>query len=127
MKRLRKRAKGDPVVSLINIVFLILIFFMIAGTLAKPMRGDIQFVETHGLECCSDQDGLFVSQDGQITYRGEVITSVSQFLAERSDDKTSIRIIPDRDLPAIELLTIIGELKEAGAEQIIVLTEDQGA
>jgi len=125
MRPLPKRAKGDSVVSLINIVFLILIFFMIAGTLSRPMLGDIRFVETSGLECCVDQDGLVISKRGELTANGQSVASIHDYLFQMDGPKV-VHIIPDRDLPAQELLLLVSSLKEAGVEQIVVLTEDQG-
>jgi len=125
MKRQKRSSNRDPVISLINIVFLILIFFMIAGTLSRPMLGDIRFVETSGLECCVDQDGLVISKRGELTANGQSVASIHDYLFQM-DSPEVVRIIPDRDLPAQELLLLVSSLKEAGVEQIVVLTEDQG-
>ncbi|MEM1380714.1 MAG: biopolymer transporter ExbD [Pseudomonadota bacterium] len=124
MRRLNKRPKAEPVISLINIVFLILIFFMVAGTLSQP-AGDVQFVETEDLECCVDPDALAISADGELTFRGDPIASLDVFLASDAATLARIRLLPDQNLPATELLRIVGELKAAGAENIVVLTEAQ--
>ena len=50
MKRRRQKAPRDPVISLINIVFLILIFFMVAGSLSSPPDPSIRFVQTEDLD-----------------------------------------------------------------------------
>ncbi|MEM7740040.1 MAG: biopolymer transporter ExbD [Pseudomonadota bacterium] len=121
MRRLTKRKKTEPVISLINIVFLILIFFMVAGTLSQPSGGSIQFVETSGLDCCVEPDALIITSAGELIYRNETLSSASGYM----QGGTSARLLPDRNLPATDLLRIVGELKALGAEDIVVLTETQ--
>ncbi|MEM1174340.1 MAG: biopolymer transporter ExbD [Pseudomonadota bacterium] len=123
-RQIRRRAKGEPMISLINIVFLILIFFMVAGTLAQPPR-ELQFLQTTSLDCCTEPDALAIAKDSRLSYRGSVVDSVSDFLALRADADGPVRLLPDRNLPATDLLKLIASLKAAGSEQIIVLTQAQ--
>ncbi|MEM1411967.1 MAG: biopolymer transporter ExbD [Pseudomonadota bacterium] len=111
-------------ISLINIVFLILIFFMVAGTLAQPPR-ELQFVQSTELECCTEPDALAISKDNRLSYRGAPIASVAAFLALRPVEQTPVRLLPDRELPANDLLRRISSLKAAGSTQIVVLTQAQ--
>ena len=66
MKRSKLQTRRDPVISLINIVFLILIFFMIAGTLASPPDPSVRFVQTQDLECCVPPDAVSIDKTGQL-------------------------------------------------------------
>ncbi|MEM6511987.1 MAG: biopolymer transporter ExbD [Pseudomonadota bacterium] len=111
-------------ISLINIVFLILIFFMVAGTLAQPPR-ELQFVQSNSLDCCTDPDALAIDKDRRLTYRGTSLESVSEYLALRADSESPVRLLPDRNLPATDLLNLIARLKAEGNEQIVVLTQAQ--
>ena len=49
-----KRQK-EPTIALINIVFLMLVFFMVAGTLAQPLSRDLELVKTSDLEGRADE------------------------------------------------------------------------
>ncbi|MEM9403907.1 MAG: biopolymer transporter ExbD [Pseudomonadota bacterium] len=111
-------------ISLINIVFLILIFFMVAGTLAQPPR-ELEFVRTDLFDCCADPDALAISKDNELSYLGQPIDSVSAYLALRPQTHTVVRLLPDRDLPARDLLRLVSSLKSAGNERIVVLTQIQ--
>ncbi|MEM1391279.1 MAG: biopolymer transporter ExbD [Pseudomonadota bacterium] len=124
MKKIRRKAERDPVISLINIVFLILIFFMVTGTLTNSDRDGISFVQTTDLECCQDGSALVVTDTGTLRYSGLVLPDVEAFLAARDDAETTTRLLPDSELPAIELLNIIKALREAGIEDILVVTEN---
>ncbi|MEM9313325.1 MAG: biopolymer transporter ExbD [Pseudomonadota bacterium] len=111
-------------ISLINIVFLILIFFMVAGTLAQPPR-ELQFVQSTDLDCCTDPDALAISKDGHLSYRGSPVESASAFLGLRADAAGPVRLLPDSELPAKALLGHVADLKAAGSERIVVLTQSR--
>ncbi|MEM6681089.1 MAG: biopolymer transporter ExbD [Pseudomonadota bacterium] len=123
MKRVKQRIKSEPVISLINIVFLILIFFMVAGTLAQPPK-ELQFVQTSNLECCSDPDALAITKDGGFLYRGAPLPDATAYLALRGSEST-VRLLPDAQLPATDLLRLVAALKRGGIKNIVVLTQAQ--
>ena len=123
MKRVFKATKREPIISLINIVFLILIFFMVAGSLSSNRASGIEFVEAQGLECCSEDDALDILADGTLMKQGKPLASLDQFIAETESLDVTIRLRPDRNLPANELLNRVKTLKAAGARHIMVLTE----
>ncbi|WP_417452097.1 ExbD/TolR family protein [Kordiimonas sp.] len=124
MKRAKRRSKMEPVISLINIVFLILIFFMVTGTLSPHRGGGLEFIQTTGLECCAEPDALYISRTGELSYLGEEITSVEEYLATQKGQLQTARLLPERALPAHQLLNIVKQLQLSGADQVIVLTEN---
>lgn len=123
MRKLKRASKSEPTTALINIVFLILIFFMVTGTLDKQKTGDVEFVQSAGLECCVPPDAIVVDVNATVTLMGEPIAHVESRLDEIMRDDGSVRILPDRALPAAELLKLISLLKDAGAGQIVIVTE----
>ncbi|SFD78117.1 ExbD/TolR family protein [Roseivivax sediminis] len=129
MRARPKRAAREPTIALINIVFLMLVFFMVAGTLAAPLDGELNLVETRELEGRAPPDALVVHPDGRLSYRGDDVASAAAYLdmtdAETmpGDDGPSLRIVPDRDLDASDLVRIAGELRAAGAARVLVVTE----
>lgn len=123
MRSRTPRRKQDPTTSLINIVFLILIFFMVAGSLAKPPDPRVRFVQTEGLECCSPPDALYVASDGALSFNGVALASADVFASNQGDDIANVRIAPDQELPANDLLALVAQLQAAGAKSIIIITE----
>ncbi|WP_299848316.1 biopolymer transporter ExbD [uncultured Roseovarius sp.] len=124
MKRKQVKRTREPTIALINIVFLMLVFFMVAGTVAQPLDGTLNLVRTAELEGRAPPDALVVHSDGSLSYRGETVTTAASFLATRTDDeRQSVRIVPDRDLPAVQLVMVARELRLEGAEKILVVTE----
>ncbi|QHQ35146.1 ExbD/TolR family protein [Algicella marina] len=115
------RPKKDATIALINIVFLMLIFFLIAGTLAAPLDPDLQLVETGDLEGREPPDALVLKADGSLTYRGEPVTAEAHIAG--LEDLSAIRIVPDRAAAAETLVSVAATLRDAGAGKVIVVTE----
>lgn len=114
------RRRRDSTIALINVVFLMLVFFLIAGTVAPPLDPDLDLVDTAGLEGREPPDALVLHRDGRLSFRGQP-SDPAGFLAERSSEP--VRIVPDRDVPAERLIAIAGELRRLGAPSVILVTE----
>ncbi|MWB79080.1 biopolymer transporter ExbD [Pseudooceanicola sp. 216_PA32_1] len=124
MRRRRTRTGGEPTIALINIVFLMLIFFLVAGRLAVPLDTDLRLVSTTGLEGSAPPDALVLHADGRMTNRGAEITGVADFVAGLPEQaRANVRIVPDRELPAALLVARGRALRDAGAERVVIVTE----
>lgn len=124
MKAVRKHTAREPTIALINIVFLILIFFMVAGTLAPAADPTIDYVTTDGLECCAAPDVLAISENGQLARGGMEFSSTEEYLAAFDPAGQPLRILPDRRLPAVKVLGIMQDLRGKGVERITLLTQN---
>ncbi|WP_172292712.1 biopolymer transporter ExbD [Pseudoruegeria sp. HB172150] len=129
LRRPSQRQKGEPTIALINIVFLMLIFFMIAGALAPPLDNRVELVDTAELEGRAPPDAAVVLPDGSLSYRSEPI-DVAGVVAQsetgtdaEGEETTELRLVPDRNLPARTLLSLAGELRAAGAGDIWLITQ----
>lgn len=119
-----RRRQKDSTIALINIVFLMLVFFMIAGNLTAPMNADLKLVSVNVLDGASPPDTLVVDKNGKLFLRDIELTSVAAFMERLSDeDRGAVRVVPDRNLPAKELMQIHAQMREEGAERILVVTE----
>ena len=125
MKSRRTPSRRDPTISLINIVFLILIFFMVSSTLSRTSSAGLEFVQTEGLDCCAGAHLLQVSAEGELFENGQPIDDLQLYLDARPAGDRTVRIAPDKALPARDLLRLIGELRARGAERVVVVTENR--
>lgn len=124
MRRRPERSRREPTIALINIVFLMLVFFMVAGTLAQPLERDLKLIRTKDLEGRAPPDALVINQDATLHYQGTQILSPAAFMQRQEDrEAPEIRLIPDRDLPAGDLVRITRELRRAGAGRVLLVTE----
>ncbi|MCA0043961.1 ExbD/TolR family protein [Celeribacter litoreus] len=120
----RERVKPEPTIALINVVFLMLVFFLVAGTLAQPLDRDVTLVRTSGLDADSPPDALVVRADGAMSYRGAPVESLERFLArEVGEGVAEVRVVPDRELPAEALVKIGAELRALDVSKVVIVTE----
>ncbi len=124
MRKRRNRTRLEPTIALINIVFLMLVFFMVAGTLSQPLDKDLNLVRTSDLEGQAPPDTLVVHPDGRLAYRGKSITSAQAFYAARPENEREVvRIVPDKALPAVTLVNLARDLRAAGASRVVIVTQ----
>lgn len=120
----KAKPQREPTIALINIVFLMLVFFMVAGTLTRPLNQDVTLIETRDLEGRAPPDALVVHPDGRMSFAGQDIVSAVDFIATLpEDDRATVRILPDRALPARTLVRLTRELRAAGAERVLLVTQ----
>ncbi len=127
MMQLKPKARRtrEPTIALINVVFLMLVFFMIAGTLAPPLGNSVQLVETQNLEGREPPDALVIRADGVLEYRGAELTDVEAYVERASIDLPLevVRLVPDRALPAVRLTAVSDALRALGATKVFVVTQ----
>ena len=118
------RRRREPTIALINIVFLLLVFFMAAATLAPPLDGEVTLVRTADLEGRAPPDALVIRADGRLTFRGRAVPDAAGYMELRSQDAgETVRIVPDAALPAPELIRLGAALRGAGAGRVVMVTE----
>lgn len=120
------RTRQESTITLINIVFLMLIFFLIAGTLTPPMERDVALITTAESDRAEPPHALFVTSDGVLKAAGVETTAAAYVDGLAASDDGAERVVKlaaDRDLPALRLVEIVTELRDAGATRIAVVTE----
>jgi len=119
----QSQRRREPTITLINIVFLLLVFFLVAGTLAPPLDRDLRLVDTADLPQDAPPDALVLHPDGRLTWRGAEIASVEAYLADAPPETARRpRIVPDRAVPAATLIRIGRSFRAAGAETVVIVT-----
>ncbi len=120
----KTKPQREPTIALINIVFLMLVFFMVAGTLAQPLDPSLTLVETRELEGQAPPNALVVYPDGRISFQGQDQADAETFVASLSEeDRETVRLVPDRALPAAALVTLTRALRSAGAQRVMLVTK----
>ncbi|MGR6467197.1 ExbD/TolR family protein [Rhizobium sp. PAMB 3182] len=124
--RKRQKREVESTIALINVVFLMLIFFLIAGTLAPPLDTGLSMIETEQSSPSPPPDALVVLEDGSLRFRGQPVTAAAYVEMRRQNedaDDGTYRLVADRRLPATQMLEVVAALQEAGAERIELVTE----
>ncbi|MEP5730422.1 MAG: biopolymer transporter ExbD [Sulfitobacter sp.] len=125
---MRKLSKGkpqrEPTIALINIVFLMLVFFMVAGTLAQPLDSSLKLINTRDLEGRPPPNALVVHAYGRLAYQGRDQIDAADFVTTLSEtDRQVVRLAPDRNLPGRDLVALTRDLRAAGAQKVVLVTE----
>ncbi|MEX3007423.1 ExbD/TolR family protein [Hoeflea sp. TYP-13] len=135
LQRPAPKPRAENTIALINIVFLMLIFFLIAGTLAPPMDSDVELIRAADARAVEPPRALFVTEAGILRYQGESTTPEAYLVRLFADadeapaepttakDGPVVKLAADGRLPATRLIEVIGRLKSAGAGKITVITE----
>ena len=114
--------KAESTIALINIVFLMLVFFMVAGSLAPPNDAAVTLVDTRNLESRPPADALVITADGQLRFGGIPVPGPEPYLRTLDDEGTA-RVITDRAVPAKALLALASALRAGGARSVVIVTE----
>lgn len=125
MRRLEKaKPQREPTIALINIVFLMLVFFMVAGTLSQPLDPALTLVQTRSLDGNAPPRALVVYPDGRLTYEGQAQSDAATFVGSLSEEEREVvRLVPDRTLSAATLVTLTRDLRAAGAQRVVLVTQ----
>ncbi|MYM56224.1 ExbD/TolR family protein [Thalassovita mangrovi] len=117
------RPRPEPTVALINIVFLMLVFFLVAAQLSRPLEPDLRLVETADPSLVPPPDAVVLYPDGRARFRGETAVPEQVIAALQSDGLPPIaKILPDRAAPARAVIELAQALRAAGAEKVMIMT-----
>ena len=115
-----RRASREPVVPMINIVFLLLIFFLMTAQIAPPTPFDVVLPSAEGDED-SATDALYLSAQGEVAFgttRGD--TAVAAAVAAHGS--ATLRVVADANLSAATLAKTLAQLAALGATRIELVT-----
>ena len=132
LARKRPRNEDDRILPLINVVFLLLIFFMLAGRLAAsdPFQIDPPVSLSEGKVAVEDLL-VQVGAEGRLALNGQEMSEdgLGQAVAERLAEGTPapVRLKADGTVDATRVVAIMEILKDAGVETVQLLTLPAGA
>jgi biopolymer transport protein ExbD len=123
----RPRNDEERILPLINVVFLLLIFFMLAGRLAVSDPFEIAPPRSASEAPAETQDLLvLVGDDGRLALDGEVMeqAKLKAAVAERLSDNEDarVRLKADGRAAATDVVAVMELLREAGVERLKLLT-----
>ena len=130
MRRRRKLptvSEDERILPLVNIVFLLLIFFMVAGTLSASDPFDIAPPRSaSSAEAPPGPPLVLMGADGQLALDGRVVDRAALLAAlpgRLADAGGLLRLKLDAGLSAATAVDLVTALGGAGAREIRLLTE----
>lgn len=125
----RKRLSvGINIVPLINIVFLLLIFFMLTSTLSTPDEFDVTLPESgSGAPHASEPIVVLIGPDGTVavnnlpTMIGDLTQEIERQIAEGGNPEVMVKA--DSLATSSDVLTVLRRARAAGVERVALATQ----
>jgi biopolymer transport protein ExbD len=127
-RRRRRVDEGQRVLPLINVVFLLLIFFMVAGKLAHsdavhitpPVSDSENWMDDNNLQVLFAADGR-IFLDGEAVPRAELTERLRSLSGNRADK--TVRFKADGAAEATEVIDILERIRSARIDKVKLQTK----
>ena len=124
----KKRETLDPILPLINVVFLLLIFVMMMSRVEGTDGYDVTPPVSSSDDSAGQRENLLVlSEDGQVQLGGVELSNVAlmQYARDQKRDHPDeiVKIKADAEVDAMRLIALMESLRIGGVENLVLLTE----
>ena len=120
------RRAAENIVPMINVVFLLLIFFLMSAQIAPPDPIDVTVPDSTSEAAPLDPNALYVGADGTLAYGGATgdaaLVDRVAALAALSDHQGVLPLRADAALPATQLAALLPKLAAAGVDGVELIT-----
>lgn len=132
MKRYQQEpeVQGIDISPLIDVVFILLIFFMVTTTFVKDLKLEINRpTASTSNRAASDVIRISIDQSGDIYIDSQQIklwalqNKVRDLLSESAEK--SVLVITDESVPVSTLVGVVDEARLSGASEVAVATESE--
>ena len=119
-----KKSISDSIdlIPMINLIFLLLIFFMLTGVIKKKDILDIKRAESiHGVESkvLNDETLLSLNQDGKI-YVNNIFTELDNLEKSIDFSKSKLVIDVDKRVKILEFNKLLDKIKELNKNKVFI-------
>lgn len=131
--RYRETRESDnqiDIAPMIDVVFILLIFFMVTTTFVKDMKLELDRPSAASASSASSKSvRLFIDKNGDTYLDGEpvrlwLIQSKLRELLATSTSKT-VLVVTDEGVPSGKLVEVIDQARMSGAQSVAVATEKE--
>ncbi len=129
--RVSKKKNDIDLIPLINVIFMLLIFFMVAGTIDNIDIIDVTVPksETSGDSSIS-KTVIYLSADGKTAVNEDMVaeddlkTIISTLFINNPDQEITIKA--DFEVPAKKLVSVMNLVEKSGGKKISLVTQTGG-
>ena len=122
-KRIKKSISDSiDLIPMINLIFLLLIFFMLTGVIKKKDIIDIKRAESiHGVESkvLNDETLLSLNQDGKI-YVNNILTELDNLESSINFSNSKLVIDVDKRVKILEFNKLLDKIKELNKKKVFI-------
>ncbi len=121
-----EKERGEQVLPLVNIVFLLLVFFMLAGAFTRPEPFHVAPPTTSGAAASTPSPAIVLVGAGQLAFQGELLRDLDDLRGRIRDwakaQPAELQVKIEGSLPAGRLVAVLRTLESAGIASVILLT-----
>ncbi|AUR06004.1 putative biopolymer transport protein (plasmid) [Phaeobacter inhibens] len=114
----KKRQAGEPILPMINVVFLLLIFFLLSSQIAPRAPYAVTPPELESGESPAPEAVLFMAADGQLHFSGAEGGDALAAVAVQATELEVLTLRADAGVPAREVAALIARLRDAGIQTV---------
>ena len=122
-RRIKKNISDSiDLIPMINLIFLLLIFFMLTGVIKKKDILDIKRAESiHGVESkvLNDETLLSLNQDGKI-YLNNILTELDNLESSINFSNSKLVIDVDKRVKILEFNKLLDKIKELSKKKVFI-------
>lgn len=119
----------SQMIPMINIVFLLLIFFMIAGQIQKPSPQQVNLSQTkHQSSHSHDDLRITLTSDGEWLFDNSRVTPIAldsilkQAQKQNPETQTKIAVYVDQLVTVETMNQLLKQIRQSGAEKVYLVT-----
>ena len=130
LQELKPHRRADSSLALINVVFLLLLFLLVSGTLRPPLPEGFDWAETQQNDGSGKLEGsLVLDRAGTVWFDGEVLAydALGPFLEARQSDRTHMVVQVDKRARMEAISALADRLKAGGVKRLTLMTVEAGA
>lgn len=131
LRRRRRRAQPETIIALIDVVFFLLVFFMIVGRMDATAPFEVAPPKAHRSgEMPGGGATVSVSAAGDLALNGKAMAAVAvlQELTNLLQDRPDllVRINAHQDAELRRILPLVAELEARGAQDVVLVVTTGG-
>lgn len=117
----QKRKAEESIVPMINVVFLLLIFFLMTSQITPPEPFEVALPVAETLGEAESELTLHLSKDGDVQFEAFTGETAWMRLGGRIEPKTVVKLRVDAALPAPNLAQVMQRLSPLGAGSVEIV------
>ena len=129
-RRKKKTVIGLTMASLIDVVFLLLIFFMLSSEFVRERAIDVDLPESGVAETVNKENAVvYLKNDGSVDFLGKNVGlaglehAIKEYFAEKGNSGVTVKA--HRKSALDEVVAVISSAKKAGATGVSIAAENE--
>ncbi len=126
----REARQRSGLTSLVDVVFLLLVFFLLAGTLRMAAPFDVTEPEGGGPRITGDARAtIWLAADGRLALDDrpiELAELVARLSADDAATVAGVELRADESARARDLLPLLEQLRDAGIDEVELVVRERG-